>query len=559
MRSRSPVLRCLGLACLGLGLSLGANARAQDAADPGEIERRIEQLRPAPQPAAPPAITRPARPPAPEAEVSFVLTAVTIQGATVFDPAELGALYADFLARQVGPAELEEIAARITQRYAEAGYFLSRALVPPQEVEGGVLRVEVVEGYIAEVRFEGAPGQRALLEGYRARLTGERPAVLGALERALLLINGLPGLAVEDIRAAALDEDGAHELILTLRYRPVSADLYLDNRGTPEVGRSQAWTRAGLNSILGLGEEIHVSLATVPEDTSELIYAEVGLDQPLGSNGLVLALSLAGSRIDAGGDLARQDTEARSTTVKGELRYPLLLTRRQAATLRGAFEARSNAEDRFQSSTLDDRVRVLRLQGDYALQDDIGGTSVLSLEASQGLDILGASGPDAPAPSRPDADGRFTKFKLELSRVQELWGPLSLHLAGQGQLALDPLLSSQEFLLGGSRFGRGFDFAEISGEDGLAGALELRFARDRAGDALTRYEVYGFYDEGHVWNDTSPAGSSHALLRSAGGGLRLTLFDKVQATLEAAKPLNREVETTGDRALRVFFALSSRF
>lgn len=562
-------MRLLGIACLAVGVSLAQGALtqgaltqgalAQDTADPGEIERRIEQLRPAPKREPPPGISRPAPPPAPEAGLSFVLSAVTLEGATVLDPAELGALYAEFLARSVGPADLEEIARRITERYAEAGYFLSRALVPPQEVQGGVLRVRVIEGYIAKVSFEGAARQAALLERYRGRFTEQRPARLGTVERTLLLIDALPGLSVEDIQAAALDEEGAHELILTLRDRPVSADAFLDNRGTPEVGRSQAWTRVALNSVLGLGEEIHGAVATVPEDTGELRYAELGLAQPLGTTGAVLGLSAAGSAIDAGGELARQETEARSTTAKAELRYPLLLSRRQAAKLRGSFEVRSINEDRFRTSTIDDRVRVLRLQGDYAVQDNLGGTSFLALEASQGLDILGASGPDARRPSRFDADGRFTKLKLDAIRVQEIWGPVSLRLAGQGQLALDPLLSSEEFLLGGSQFGRGFDFGEISGEDGLAGSAEIRFARDRDGSLLSRYEVYGFYDEGHLWNDASPAGSGHELLRSLGGGVRLNLIESVQASLEAAKPLNRDVETTGEREVRVFFSVSASF
>ena len=557
------LLRHLGIACLGIGLSLAQGVppgvQAQDTADPGEIQRRIEQLRPEPRPEAPPGILRPAPPPAPGAEISFVLTAVTLEGATVFDPAELGPLYADFLARSVTPLELEEIARRITGRYAEAGYFLSRAVIPPQEVLGGVLRVKVIEGYIAKVRFEGGLQQESVLEAYRDLFTEERPARLDTVERALLLINALPGFSVEDIQAAALDEDGAHELILALRHRAVTAEAYLDNRGTPEVGRSQAWSRVAFNSILGFGEEIHAAVATVPEDTSELVYAELGLDQPLGVSGAVLGLSVAGSTIEAGGELARQQTEARSTTAKGELRYPVLLSRRQAANLRASFEIRSNTEDRVQTSTIDDRVRVLQLQGDYAIQDDIGGTSFLVLEASQGLDILGASGPDAPVPSRADADGRFTKFRLDAIRVQDILGPVSLRLAGRGQLALDPLLSSQEFLLGGTQFGRGFDFAEISGEDGLAGSAELRFGRERDGELLTRYEVYGFYDEGHLWNDSSPAGSGHEFLRSAGAGLRLNLNPSVQASLEAAKPLNRNVETTGDRAVRFFFTLSARF
>lgn len=553
-------LNLFRLAVFGTSLVLVQSALAQETVDPGEVEQRIQQLRPAPKPEAAPGISRPARPPAaPAAEVSFVLTAVTIEGATVLGPDELGPLYAEFLAQSVGPDELEEIARRITARYAEAGYFLTRAVISPQEIQGGVLRVRVVEGYIAKVRFDGAWEQADLLDRYRNRFTAQRPAVLSTVERTILLINSLPGIVVEDVQVAALDGAGGHELIITTRYRPVSADVYIDNRGTPEVGRSQAWTNVGFNSILGTGEEIHAALATVPEDTSELTYGELGVQQPLGTAGTVLGLSFAASDIDAGDHLEFQDTEADSVSLKTEVRHPLVLSRRHVVTLYGSFEFKNIRETRFRTTTIDDRLRVLRAQGDYTFRDDIGGSNYLALQASQGIDILDASGPSEAARSRLDADGRFTKFRFDAVRVQQIWGPISLRLAAQGQVALDPLLSSEEFLLGGPQFGRAFDFAEISGEDGTAGSAEIRFGRDHEGDLLTRYEIYGFYDEGHVWNHGGSSQPSHEVLRSAGGGLRLNVIENVQASVEAAKPLNRAVKSTNQRDVRFFFSLNANF
>ncbi len=555
---RNPFLSAMAL-CALWGF-LAQESLAQEA-DPGQIERRIEQLRPTPLPKAQPKLQEPTAAPLVETgdEISFVLAAVSIQGASVFDAAEFGSLYAEFLAREVGPADLAEIALRITAKYNTAGYFLSHAVVPPQEVQGGVLRVRVVEGYLSEVRFRGDSAQDGLLGEYRGDFTRERPARLSTVERGLLVINDLPGMAVGDVQVAKVDDDGAYALVIPTTHSAVSGGANLDNRGTPEVGRLQGWTSVAFNSVMGLGERVQVSIATVPDQTSELVYGQLGYEQPLGTGGAVLGVSLAASAIDAGKGLAQEETESRSYTAKTELRHPILLSRRQAMNLQVSFEVRGVSEDRFAISTIDDRLSVARVQVDYSLQDDLGGTSYAALEVSQGLDILNASNAGDINLSRPDGEGSFTKFRLDIIRLQKIWGPVSLRLGGQAQASLDPLLSSEEFLIGGSQFGRGYDFGEISGENGVAGSAELRFGQDRDSEVVTSYEAYGFVDGGALRNRNTASGSRSQTLASAGGGLRIGVSGNALASFEVAKPLDRRVDTTGDRDLRFFFAISAQF
>lgn len=534
---------------------------AQTSADPSEIERRIEQLRPEPRREAPPDVVAPVRPEGPAAKdgLSFVLTGVVIEGATVIEPAALAPAYTEFLARQVGRAELEEISARIAKRYEEAGYFLTRAVIPAQDVQGGIVRVRVTEGYIAAVRFEGASAQQSLLNGYGPRFTQERPVRLATVERAVLLINNLPGVTVNDVQVAAQDDNGAYELVVVTRYASTAGNMFLDNRGTPEVGRNQAFGSLAFNSILGMGEQIQLSLATVPDDTSELAYGQIAVRQAVGTYGTQIGTSVSGSAIEAGGALESQNTESRSLTVTGDISHPVLLSREHALTLRAKAEVRHITEERFNTETIDDRLRVVRGQIDYAFQDGLQGTNFFVFEASQGLDILAATEAGDSNRSRNDADGGFTKFKLDAVRLQQIWGPFSLRLAGQGQVSLDPLLSSEEFLLGGGQFGRAYDFGEISGEDGVAGSAELRIGDNPDLDYLSRYEFYGFYDRGTLWDRNAASGEGHETLSSAGGGIRLTVLPNLQTSFEAAKPLNRAAESTGDKGVRVFFSLSAQF
>lgn len=563
-----PRLRpaCVGFALtatwLAFATSLGHTQESGTGrADPGEIERRIEQIRP-----RPPAEPAPDLPPAPgvrpevraEPELTIVLTGVVVEGATAFTADQLGPLYAEFLARTVTRADLEDIATRITQAYLDAGYFISRAVVPPQEVEAGVLRVRVIEGYVAEVRVRGGEGQSALLDGYASAIAEQRPARLETVERTLLLINGLPGFQVLDVGLEPQDDEGAYVMDIEVGYDWAEGLANLDNRGTPEVGRLQAFLSGSANSLAGLGERLQVGVATVPDEPEELLYGQIAYEQPIWRDGTVLGGYLAVSRIDAGGDLAQEDTEGRGLDVRATVRHPLILTRGQTLYLRGSLELHEIKEDRFGQSNFDDSLRVARMRADYAARDDWRGTNLLGLEISQGLDVLDASDEGDARLSRPDGEAAFTKVRADAVRLQEIWDRISLRLATQGQVALDPLLSFEEFLLGGTQFGRAYDFGEVSGEDGVAGSVELRFGEELDDGLMSSYQIYGFYDVGAVWN-RNVEGDARESLASAGGGVRLGLLEDVQATLEVAKPLTRSVESTGDKAPRVFFSVTARF
>jgi hemolysin activation/secretion protein len=186
--------------------------------------------------------------------VVFTLAAVNLVGVETLPADALAPAYADLLAQTISTAQAAGIANRITEIYREAGYVLSRAFVPPQVVETGVLMVQIVEGYVSEVIFEGAENLPTDLSAYSAYIQSEKPLTLATLERNILLINDLSGI---DVARSNLEEteEGSGEFILTLAisYDSVDATAYFDNRGTPAVGRLQGWFSTGANSVLGLG------------------------------------------------------------------------------------------------------------------------------------------------------------------------------------------------------------------------------------------------------------------------------------------------------------------
>jgi hemolysin activation/secretion protein len=118
------------------------------------------------------------------------------------------------------------------------------------------------------------------------------------------------------------------------------------------------------------------------------------------------------------------------------------------------------------------------------------------------------------------------------------------------------MLASQEFYLGGAAFGRGYDGGELSGDNGIAGSLELRFDQTLDHD-FQGLPALQFHRQGRRMEH--PTARTMFSLSSAGAGMRLYLASELQAGVEIAVPLDFRSPANEDRDPRVFFFLSKSF
>ncbi len=91
-------------------------------------------------------------PSAEAAKIHFTLTAVVVDGATVFTNADFVPLYQSLVGKNVALAQIFELRDAITAKYRRAGFVLSQAIVPPQKITGGVVHIRVIEGYLRPPR-----------------------------------------------------------------------------------------------------------------------------------------------------------------------------------------------------------------------------------------------------------------------------------------------------------------------------------------------------------------------------------------------------------------------
>jgi hemolysin activation/secretion protein len=178
------------------------------------------------------------------------------------------------------------------------------------------------------------------------------------------------------------------------------------------------------------------------------------------------------------------------------------------------------------------------------------------LVLTHGLPWFNATRAGDPLASRENADGVFTKARFSADWTGPVYRNTSLRLAGVAQLASGALLSAQEIGLGGSSFGRAFDFSERSADNGVLALAELRTSFDHPARWIDWAQPYLFVDGGKV-NGLSGA-SGGGTLMSAGGGMR-TRVGTTFINLESAFPLNTERLDTGDSRPRINMQLMRAF
>lgn len=567
-------LRRTSVASLTTVLLLGATHAAfavPTAVDPAQVEKRFERPQ-TPLPTTPlenvKPVDRPAIPNSAQAELAkkrFVLRKVNIEGNTVFSDDQLKFAYDGRLGKEISLLDAQTIVGRITEYYRNHDYILSQAVVPPQGIKDGVLNVRVIEGYIANVVVQGdvreSGSSRRLIESYAEHIKANRPIRTADLERYLLLIDDLPGATAKGLVRPSAKTFGAADLVINVTHKKYEGSYTLDNRGTKFVGPWQHSAIATANSALGLYDRTLLRIVTT-SPTSELRFVDIQHEEQLGNEGTRLVLDLSHSLTHPGDTLKPLDLRGESTAFETKLLHPFIRSRKENLVARALFNYRNTDTDVFDTTNLTtDRLRVLRAGGSYDFADGLLGVNLIDAQVSQGINVFNAT-KKGDLSTNPNTDATFTKVNLDLARTQPLPRNFSLYTAATGQYAFEKLLAAEQFSLGGAGFGQAYDPAELSGDNGVAGKVELRYGQALNDQYVQSYQVYSFYDIGRVWlRQAGPGGNDKLSLASAGFGLRTNFSQNLSANLEVGDPLTKKVNNQGDHGSkpRIFFSMTGRF
>lgn len=543
-------------------------AEATATADPSRLEQDVFERNTPPQATAPVEYRNAVLQNAPQGadQIRIDLKTLQIDGVNTYSAFELDNLYRSKLGTNISLADVYAIASQIAQKYHDDGYVLTQVIVPPQTIESGLVKLQVIEGKIGQVFLEGenTESEAQIIRKYAAILQDGKAINIKALEQQLLLINDLPGVSARSILSPSKTTPGSSDLTLVIERKEFEAQIATDNFGSRYLGNYEGLVLGAVNSLFKNNERIsgQIVVAGDKDRANELLFGSASYEQPLGSKGTSVKALASISATEPGYNLDEFDVKGRSHFVEISVNHPFIRSRSLNISMSGAFDFRDVSSSNDLEDTRKDHIRAVRVSGHASFLDTFMGLGInsASLEVSHGIGLFGASSKNDRNLTREFGNPLFFKAELNAQRLQRLTSHLNLLVAAKGQLSADPLLSSEEFGVGGINLGRGYDPSEIVGDNGIAGKLEIQWNTPFNLAALDSYQLYSFFDSGKIWNkDGTSSRDKTQSLSSAGIGLRADILQTTQAGFALAFPLTRQVETHHDKDPRFYFNLSHQF
>jgi hemolysin activation/secretion protein len=506
-----------------------------------ERERFLQPQAPLAQPSGP-AITLPSTVAPKGAEKIFLrVRGVHITGSTVYTAEQLAPLYADLIHKRVPLTEIYALAQRITAKYGADGYVLSRAIIPPQQLDenGAIVHIKIEEGYIDKVEWPKQLARyRDFFSDYAAKIMAQRPANIHTIERYLLLAGDLPGLKFSTTLRPA-KKPGASVLVVEVTEKPLDVNAHIDNRGTPARGPFEFYGATTLNNLLGGHEALTFTYAGVVP-LNELHYAALNYRQVLTSEGLAFFAD-ASDAWGTPGTVPLELLQYRTLGPYGDvgLSYPFIRSREQNLTLSGLFFGSNSESDVLGAPFNDDRLRGVRGKVDADIADSLQAINQFNITISQGIQGLGSTENGNPLASRLVGRVDFQKIEATASRTQPLFDRFSAYVSAYGQYAGTPLLVPEQCGFGGRYFGRAFDPSQLLGDSCIEGVGELRYdVPPQPVPLAQKAQLYTFSDYGYLYTrDVSLGTPAVQDAASVGGGIRLGWFNYLDADLSVAKAI----------------------
>ncbi len=511
--------RTLAAAC-GLLMLLPAGAYAQSAVQglPGVVNRPTPQV---PLPPTPTPIPLPGGTPSPEGITNPTgpvptLKQIDFEGVKSVPLGDLQAIASHYLNRNLTRGDIAQLKYEVAKRYYESGYILVRVVTPPQDLSSGTLHIVVYEAKIETVTV---PNNRLvspyITGGIASEIHKGEVFQEDNVESMVRDMDDLHGVKAS-VDLSPGSQVGTTDLTVKLqRDHDFQQQVSVNNYGSKLTGRYLFNANLQYANLLGLGE-----LYTLDVSHSDQSFFSIrpGVEIPTGLWNIVFDASYLYSNSDVNGQISALNNTGRTDDVNLGFSSALLNTAAQKISVRGGFEGR-HAKSEFAGTSAvqsDDQLREFNATGSYLLRL-ANTTAFASVEAVQGVDILGASDQGDALLSRTGNPQGFM-LRPTLFVQQNLWMNGSIKGTVTGQYSPNTLLASDLFSLGGYGSVRGFEPAETTGESGVQYSVELDQTVFRATDWSVL--VGAWTDGGHVWNRL-PGAVTDDSLYSAGLGAEL--------------------------------------
>lgn len=466
---------------------------------------------------------------------------IVLEGNTVLKEGELEGQVAPYRNRELTIEELIGLKDQISLWYIQRGYVNSGAILPDQEIAGGVVRMRVIEGRLGEILIRDT--RHLNVDYIRERLEGEKDELLflPRLEERFQLLKQAE--MIESIHSEMRPGAASGEAVLdvTVEERsPYRIWFGGNNQGAQSTGANRLMVGAAHYSLFGWGDVLRGEYAQTRGANDYLFSYSV----PFGKRDTLLTLSSSQStssvvvapfnNLDISNRQQIQEVAVRHPFAKSigeEIAGSLTMQRKETKTflLGEPFAFTPGSDD---GHTV---VYTVGLGGEWSVRDAEQALTLVTT-LNRGVDLGNAT-------IRPDGepDGRFHAWLTQAQYVRRIpWMDSQLTLHAALRLTDNIMLASEKFAIGGLNTVRGYREGLVSRDMGWVSNVEWRVPSpwkfslsDNQAEGLLSSLI--FADYGQNW-DKGTSSTEYPYLASAGVGLSWDINRNSSAAIYVAEP-----------------------
>lgn len=474
-------------------------------------------------------------------QAQFDIGEFRVLGASVLERRKVEAAVYPFLGPRKSLQTVEQARAALVAAYRDAGYGTVTIDIPEQSVDDGVVRLQVTEGRIEKVRISGARyySERRIL----AELPALKPGTVPQLPQLQSELGRLAGEA-RDLEVTPILKAGSEPGTVAVDLKakdhvPLHGSLEVNNRYTADTTPTRLTGSLSYDNMFQRDESLSLQYQTAPAAPSQVKLGVVTYNGRTADPDWAWAAYAirSDSSVAAIGTL---DVIGRGKIFGGRLIDSFETSERRISSLTFGLDYKDFGQDILLPGSLQDSspIHYLLWSGQYAATR-LGKHLDFNTSLAINFGVRGLAGSDPEFEfKRSGATANFAYLRGSSSLTWRTWGGLSVVGRFQYQYAEQPLVSNEQFSLGGVDTVRGYLEAEELVDSGVAGTLELRSPVARLGGSQT--VGYLFYDRG-IGMMQQPlvseitSGSVRTDLYSFGAGFHFTGYG-VNGSLDWAQP-----------------------
>ena len=486
----------------------------------------------------------------------FTIDHFVVQGNSLLNSAGIDAVLQPFTGPQRSYSDIQRATEALRLHYFNQGFSVVWIMVPEQDLDQGIVTLQIIEGRIGTVTVTGnryfdnaniRASQPALAEG-------TIPA-MGSISANVQLANENPGKQVDVVLRQATTAGVVDATVAVIDERPLKAFMTFDNTGNQQTGDYRLGVGVQHANLFGRDQVGTFNFVTSPDHASKVSQYSASYRLPLYGHDNSLDFIAAYSDVNAGTaqTVAGPLTFSGKGTVYG-LRYNQLLSRHgeYSHQLVYGFDYRAYKNTCSLGdfgaagcgpAAVDVTASPLSVtySGNWARPERI---SEFYLTLAHNLSSGGHGSEANFNAARPSPDGNggasssYTILRLGTSIVQGLGNNWQVRAAINAQYTPDALITGEQFGSTGATAVRGFLEREIARDTGFSANFEI-YSPDLVGILVPgegNLRALLFYDTARSANNTLGGESrQQSSIASVGAGLRWNLGRNLNIRFDVAR------------------------